>query len=50
MRALAHAKLGEHERARELMAAAEHANGELALSLRRELQRALEGSSEARPA
>ena len=35
MRALAHAKLGERERARELMAAAEHANGELALSLRR---------------
>ena len=43
MRALAHAKLGERERARELMAAAAHAEGELALSLRAELQRALEG-------
>ena len=50
MRALAHAKLGEGECARELMAAVEHATGELALSLRRDLERALEGSSEVRPA
>lgn len=50
MRALAHAKLGEHDRARELMALAEHASSELAQSLRRELQRAFDGSIEARPA
>jgi hypothetical protein len=51
LRAVAHAKLGEHERARELLAQGADAGGELASTLRAELQRALDGGgSEARPA
>jgi tetratricopeptide (TPR) repeat protein len=50
LRAVAHAKLGERERARELLEQSGTAEGELASALRLELERALEGAAEARPA
>lgn len=50
LRAVAHAKLGERERARELMAQIGAAQSELASSLLAELQRTLEGVTEVRPA
>jgi Flp pilus assembly protein TadD len=49
LRAVAHAKLGERERARELLEQSAPAEGELATTLRQELERALEGSAAARP-
>ena len=49
LRAVAYAKLGEHARASELAHAGHGAEGALADSLRRELQRVLDGLSEARP-
>lgn len=48
LRAVAHAKLGDSARARELLAQAEAAEGEVALSLREELHRTLERGTEAR--
>lgn len=50
LRAVAHAKLGERARARELVAQLAGSNSELASSLRAELQRALDGATGARPA
>jgi hypothetical protein len=50
MRAVAYAKLGERERAQELLAQSSAAEGELAVALRAELQRTLDGATEARPA
>jgi hypothetical protein len=50
LRAVAHAKLGNRDRARELLAQSGEVQGELALSLRAELQRTLDGAAEARPA
>jgi hypothetical protein len=49
LRAVAHAKLGERERARELAEQSGQAQGELALALRIELQRALDGAATPRP-
>jgi hypothetical protein len=49
LRAVAYAKLGERTRASELAEQTRGAQGELAESLRIELQRALDGISEARP-
>jgi predicted Zn-dependent protease len=45
LRAVAHAKLGERERARELLEQSGAARGDQALALRAELQRALEGTA-----
>ncbi|HMI90242.1 MAG TPA: hypothetical protein VK509_02710, partial [Polyangiales bacterium] len=50
MRALAHAKLGERERATELAGRSAGADSELAESLRVALQRELDGITTARPA
>ena len=50
LRAVAHAKLGERERACELAERTGSAEGDVAAALRIELQRALDGSSSARPA
>jgi len=49
LRAVAHAKLGERERACELAQRTTGAEGDAATALRLELQRALDGSSSARP-
>jgi hypothetical protein len=49
LRAVAYAKLGEHGRASELAERTRDAEGALADALRLELQRALDGISEARP-
>jgi hypothetical protein len=50
LRAVAHAKLGESARARELMAQVGEAHSELASALRAELQQTLDGATGARPA
>jgi tetratricopeptide (TPR) repeat protein len=50
LRAVAHAKLGDRERARDLAQRTLALDGELAESLRQELQRALEGAATPRPA
>jgi tetratricopeptide (TPR) repeat protein len=50
LRAVAHAKLGDHERARTLLERSAEAQGDLASSLRAELRRELEGVTEPRPA
>lgn len=50
LRAVAHAKLGERERARDLAHRALGLESELATTLREELQRALEGTASPRPA
>ncbi len=49
LRAVAHAKLGERERARELAEQSAQAQGDLAVALRVELQRALDGAAAPRP-
>jgi hypothetical protein len=50
LRAVAHAKLGDRERARELLELNSEVEGDFALSLRAELQRTLDGAAEVRPA
>jgi hypothetical protein len=50
LRAVAHAKLGEREQARHLADRSRGGQGELALALRAELERALEGAATPRPA
>ena len=50
LRAVAHAKLGERDRARELLERSAEVEGDFALSLRVELQRTLDGVAEVRPA
>jgi tetratricopeptide (TPR) repeat protein len=50
LRAVAHAKLGERDRALELFERSSAVEGAFAVSLRAELQRTLDGAAEARPA